>query len=115
MNNFIEGEEMVYSCFVVFLWITSLCLQVFLCEGEGCTDNETNILHYYHIALAFLTGFLFATHLPERLAPGSFDYIGKTDVMCLSTVQTRIDTESPLGSAVSIYSAGCCYWADSMT
>ncbi|CAK6973942.1 membrane progestin receptor gamma-B [Scomber scombrus] len=53
-----------------------LFYRVFLCVGEGCTDNDTNILHYYHIALASLTGFLFATHLPERLAPGSFDYIG---------------------------------------
>uniref|UniRef100_UPI003AAE7D4C membrane progestin receptor gamma-B isoform X2 n=1 Tax=Centroberyx gerrardi TaxID=166262 RepID=UPI003AAE7D4C len=53
-----------------------LFYRVFLCVGEGCTDNDTNILHYNHIALAFLTGFLFATHLPERLAPGSFDYIG---------------------------------------
>lgn len=62
-----------------------LCLlypQVFLCVGEGCTDNDTNILHYNHIALAFLTGFLFATHLPERLAPGSFDYIGKARYCC---------------------------------
>ncbi|XP_029353765.1 membrane progestin receptor gamma-B isoform X3 [Echeneis naucrates] len=53
-----------------------LFYRVFLCVGEGCTDNDTNILHCYHISLAFLTGFLFATHLPERLAPGSFDYIG---------------------------------------
>ncbi|XP_026175790.1 membrane progestin receptor gamma-B isoform X2 [Mastacembelus armatus] len=53
-----------------------LFYRVFLCVREGCTDNDTNILHYNHIALAFLTGFLFATHLPERLAPGSFDYIG---------------------------------------
>ncbi|XP_033971888.1 membrane progestin receptor gamma-B isoform X2 [Trematomus bernacchii] len=53
-----------------------LFYRVFLCVGEGCTDNDTNILHCKHIALAFLTGFLFATHLPERLAPGSFDYIG---------------------------------------
>ncbi|XP_073320802.1 membrane progestin receptor gamma-B-like isoform X1 [Pagrus major] len=53
-----------------------LFYRVFLCVGEGCTDNDTNLLHFYHIALAFLTGFLFATHLPERLAPGSFDYIG---------------------------------------
>ncbi|XP_029933644.1 membrane progestin receptor gamma-B-like isoform X2 [Myripristis murdjan] len=53
-----------------------LFYRVFVCVGEGCTDNDTNILHYYHIGLAFLTGFLFATHLPERLAPGSFDYIG---------------------------------------
>ncbi|XP_068597849.1 membrane progestin receptor gamma-B [Brachionichthys hirsutus] len=53
-----------------------LFYRVFLCVGEGCTDNDTNTLHCYHIALAFLTGFLFATHLPERLAPGSFDFIG---------------------------------------
>ncbi|CAG5859319.1 unnamed protein product [Menidia menidia] len=53
-----------------------LFYRVFLCAGEGCTDNDANILHYNHISLAFLTGFLFATHLPERLAPGSFDYIG---------------------------------------
>nr|ALL41460.1 membrane progestin receptor gamma [Bostrychus sinensis] len=53
-----------------------LFYRVFLCTGEGCTNNDTNVLHVYHIALAFLTGFLFATHLPERLAPGSFDYIG---------------------------------------
>ncbi|KAI9532109.1 Membrane progestin receptor gamma-B [Dissostichus eleginoides] len=52
-----------------------LFYRVFLCVGEGCTDNDRNILHCKHIALAFLTGFLFATHLPERLAPGSFDYI----------------------------------------
>ncbi|KAF3686671.1 Membrane progestin receptor gamma-B [Channa argus] len=53
-----------------------LFYRVFLCVGEGCTDNSTNMLHYNHITLAFLTGFLFATHLPECLAPGSFDYIG---------------------------------------
>ncbi|XP_036391644.1 membrane progestin receptor gamma-B isoform X1 [Megalops cyprinoides] len=50
--------------------------RIFVCTGEGCTDNETNALHYHHTVLAFLTAFLFATHLPERLAPGRFDYIG---------------------------------------
>uniref|UniRef100_A0A8B9G1L1 Membrane progestin receptor gamma n=1 Tax=Amazona collaria TaxID=241587 RepID=A0A8B9G1L1_9PSIT len=29
-----------------------------------------------HTAFAFLTCFIFASHLPERLAPGHFDYIG---------------------------------------
>ncbi|XP_042172949.1 membrane progestin receptor gamma-B-like isoform X2 [Oncorhynchus tshawytscha] len=53
-----------------------LFYRLYLCVGEGCTDNDTNALHHTHIALAFLTAFLFATHLPERLAPGSFDYIG---------------------------------------
>ncbi|MBN3289570.1 MPRGB protein, partial [Polypterus senegalus] len=50
--------------------------RIFLCSGEGCTNNETNALHYQHIMLAFLTAFLFVTHLPERLAPGCFDYVG---------------------------------------
>lgn len=50
--------------------------RIFVCAGEGCTDNGTNTLHYWHTSLAFLTGFLFATHLPERLAPGCFDYFG---------------------------------------
>ncbi|XP_077420604.1 membrane progestin receptor gamma-B [Vanacampus margaritifer] len=53
-----------------------LFYRLFLCEGEGCTDNDANAFHYTHMALAFLTGFLYATHLPERLAPGSFDYFG---------------------------------------
>ncbi|XP_056269711.1 membrane progestin receptor gamma-B isoform X2 [Pseudoliparis swirei] len=53
-----------------------LFYRVCMCEGEGCSDNGTNMLHVTHITLALLTGFLFATHLPERLAPGSFDYIG---------------------------------------
>lgn len=47
-----------------------------MCAGEGCTVNEANAVHYQHTSLAVFTGFLFATHLPERLAPGSFDYIG---------------------------------------
>ncbi|KAB5525915.1 hypothetical protein PHYPO_G00145710 [Pangasianodon hypophthalmus] len=53
-----------------------LFYRIFLCVGEGCTANEVNSLHVYHTLLAFLTGFLFATHLPERLAPGRFDLIG---------------------------------------
>ncbi|KAF4090996.1 hypothetical protein AMELA_G00032090 [Ameiurus melas] len=53
-----------------------LFYRIFLCVGEGCTANKVNSLHVYHIVLAFLTGFLFATHLPERLAPGRFDLVG---------------------------------------
>lgn len=53
-----------------------LFYRVFLCTGDGCTETTTNILHVYHMGLAFLTGLLFAMHFPERLAPGSFDYIG---------------------------------------
>ncbi|KTF91256.1 hypothetical protein cypCar_00003490 [Cyprinus carpio] len=53
-----------------------LFYRLFLCVGEGCTDNEANSIHVHHTLLAYLTAFLFATHLPERLAPGRFDYIG---------------------------------------
>ncbi|XP_032906444.1 membrane progestin receptor gamma isoform X2 [Amblyraja radiata] len=53
-----------------------LFYRLFICTGEGCAHNETIPIHYRHVTLAMLTGFLFATHLPERLAPGTFDYIG---------------------------------------
>ncbi|KAM8971840.1 LOW QUALITY PROTEIN: membrane progestin receptor gamma [Pelodytes ibericus] len=53
-----------------------LFYRLFLCSGEDCTHNDTYLLHIGHTVLAFLTAFLFSTHLPERLAPGRFDYVG---------------------------------------
>ncbi|XP_073693172.1 membrane progestin receptor gamma-B isoform X2 [Garra rufa] len=53
-----------------------LFYRLVLCVGEGCTNNEANSIHVQHTLLSYLTAFLFATHLPERLAPGRFDYIG---------------------------------------
>ncbi|XP_018422899.1 PREDICTED: membrane progestin receptor gamma isoform X2 [Nanorana parkeri] len=53
-----------------------LFYRLFLCSGGDCTHNAVLTLHFWHTALAFLTGFLFSTHLPERLAPGCFDYVG---------------------------------------
>ncbi|KAJ8248700.1 hypothetical protein GJAV_G00226790 [Gymnothorax javanicus] len=50
--------------------------RILVCSGEGCTDNGSNSLHCWHTTLAFLTALLFATHFPERLAPGRFDYFG---------------------------------------
>ncbi|XP_029436463.1 membrane progestin receptor delta [Rhinatrema bivittatum] len=41
-----------------------------------CSWDAAVPQHFYHLLFAFLTGFLFASHLPERLAPGRFDYIG---------------------------------------
>ncbi|KAH0620125.1 hypothetical protein JD844_014750 [Phrynosoma platyrhinos] len=49
--------------------------QLYLCEASGCHESVVPV-HYRHTALALLTCFLFATHLPERLAPGLFDYVG---------------------------------------
>ncbi|XP_069796514.1 membrane progestin receptor delta [Narcine bancroftii] len=50
--------------------------RLFLCWGEDCSHNTSVPTHYCHLLFAFLTCFLFASHLPERLAPGCFDYIG---------------------------------------
>ncbi|XP_061451371.1 membrane progestin receptor gamma isoform X2 [Rhineura floridana] len=52
-----------------------LFYRLYLCAARSCTDSVIPI-HYKHIAFACLTCFLFAMHLPERLAPGLFDYIG---------------------------------------
>ena len=55
-----------------------LC-QLGLCWGRGrsCGQEALSTSHGYHLFCALLTGFLFASHLPERLAPGRFDYIGE--------------------------------------
>ncbi|XP_053574467.1 membrane progestin receptor gamma isoform X2 [Bombina bombina] len=53
-----------------------LFYRLFLCSGSGCTQNASIIIHKWHTIFAFLTAFLFSTHLPERLAPGHFDYVG---------------------------------------
>ncbi|KAM8814725.1 membrane progestin receptor delta isoform 2-T2 [Rhynchonycteris naso] len=49
-----------------------------LCWGRGhsCGQEALSTSHSYHLLCALLTGFLFTSHLPERLAPGRFDYIG---------------------------------------
>ncbi|KAL6032682.1 hypothetical protein STEG23_025046 [Scotinomys teguina] len=48
-----------------------------LCWGRAhnCGQEALSSSHGYHLICALLTGFLFAAHLPERLAPGRFDYI----------------------------------------
>ncbi|XP_048363084.1 membrane progestin receptor delta isoform X1 [Sphaerodactylus townsendi] len=53
-----------------------LFYRLFFCFGEDCTWNDAIAGYFYHLFFALLTGFLFASHLPERLAPGRFDYIG---------------------------------------
>ncbi|XP_004402977.1 PREDICTED: progestin and adipoQ receptor family member 6 isoform X4 [Odobenus rosmarus divergens] len=45
-------------------------------RGPSCGQEALSANHSYHLLCALLTGFLFASHLPERLAPGRFDYIG---------------------------------------
>lgn len=49
-----------------------------LCWGgaHSCGRDALSSNHGYHLLCALLSGFLFAARLPERLAPGRFDYIG---------------------------------------
>lgn len=53
--------------------------QLQLCWGRthSCGQEALSSSHTYHLLCALLTGFLFAARLPERLAPGRFDYIGE--------------------------------------
>ncbi|XP_023390063.1 membrane progestin receptor delta [Pteropus vampyrus] len=44
--------------------------------GHSCGREALSPSHGYHLLCALLTGSLFASRLPERLAPGRFDYIG---------------------------------------
>eukprot|EP00069_Balaena_mysticetus_P005969 bmy_05033T0 len=37
--------------------------------------NEATLYHQKHMAMTLLASFLYSAHLPERLAPGRFDYI----------------------------------------
>ncbi|KAL1778339.1 progestin and adipoQ receptor family member 6 isoform X1 [Sigmodon hispidus] len=55
-----------------------LFYRLLLCWGRAhsCGPEALSSSHAYHLLCALLTGFLFAARLPERLAPGRFDYIG---------------------------------------
>ncbi|XP_076006335.1 membrane progestin receptor delta [Genypterus blacodes] len=53
---------------------TPLLYKLLLCLGGSCGSSEAYLC--YHLLFAFLTCFLFTAHLPERLAPGRFDYFG---------------------------------------
>lgn len=53
-----------------------LVYRILLCCGGGCSHSDALSSHSYHLLFAFLTCFLFTSHLPERLAPGRFDYFG---------------------------------------
>ncbi|XP_039214476.1 membrane progestin receptor delta isoform X1 [Crotalus tigris] len=53
-----------------------LFFRLLFCFGDDCTWNDSVASYFYHLFFALLTGFLFASHLPERLAPGRFDFIG---------------------------------------
>ncbi|XP_004451097.1 membrane progestin receptor gamma [Dasypus novemcinctus] len=43
---------------------------------EESVGNEACLYHQKHMAMTLLASFFYSAHLPERLAPGRFDYIG---------------------------------------
>ncbi|XP_020956238.1 membrane progestin receptor gamma isoform X1 [Sus scrofa] len=49
--------------------------RLFLFPGESA-QNEATMYHQKHMAMTLLASFFYSAHLPERLAPGRFDYIG---------------------------------------
>ncbi|XP_008069448.1 membrane progestin receptor gamma [Carlito syrichta] len=49
--------------------------RLLLPPGESA-QNEATPYHQKHVLLTLLASFLYSAHLPERLAPGRFDYIG---------------------------------------
>ncbi|XP_031202174.1 membrane progestin receptor gamma isoform X1 [Mastomys coucha] len=49
--------------------------RLFLFPGES-SRNEAMLYHQKHMVMTLLASFLYSAHLPERLAPGRFDYIG---------------------------------------
>ncbi|XP_008248030.1 membrane progestin receptor gamma isoform X1 [Oryctolagus cuniculus] len=49
--------------------------RLFLFPGES-GQNEATLYHQKHMVMTLLASFLYSAHLPERLAPGRFDYIG---------------------------------------
>ncbi|NWV81500.1 MPRGB protein, partial [Dasyornis broadbenti] len=54
-----------------------LFFRLWRCLGRGCSEGSGSIpLHFRHSLCAFLTGLLFTSRLPERLAPGAFDFLG---------------------------------------
>ncbi|XP_051921184.1 membrane progestin receptor delta isoform X1 [Hippocampus zosterae] len=66
------------AAFVVPFMFDSLPVfyRLLLCCVGRCSPSEALLSHFYQVTLAFLTCFLFTSHLPERLAPGRFDYFG---------------------------------------
>lgn len=53
-----------------------LFYRLLFCFGEDCNSNMAISSYICHLFCALLTVILFASHLPERLAPGRFDYFG---------------------------------------
>ncbi|KAK2501478.1 hypothetical protein MC885_015456, partial [Smutsia gigantea] len=53
--------------------------RLFLFPGESA-QHEATLCHQRHMAMTLLASFFYSAHVPERLAPGCFDYIGESSL-----------------------------------
>ncbi|KFO38029.1 membrane progestin receptor gamma isoform X1 [Fukomys damarensis] len=61
-------------------------------------QNEAILYHWKHMAMTLLASFFYSAHLPERLAPGLFDYVGHSHQLfhvCV-ILATHMQTEAIL-------------------
>uniref|UniRef100_A0A9J7X137 Progestin and adipoQ receptor family member VI n=3 Tax=Cyprinus carpio TaxID=7962 RepID=A0A9J7X137_CYPCA len=86
----------LFDSFPLFYRLLSCC-------WGSCSPSEALASHSYHLLFAFLTCFLFASHLPERLAPGRFDYIGHSHQLfhVCAVVGTHFQMEAVLTDMAS--------------
>ncbi|XP_028280769.1 membrane progestin receptor delta isoform X2 [Parambassis ranga] len=80
-----------------------LFYRIFLCCRGSCGPSDALSSHCYHVLFAFLTCFLFTAHLPERLAPGRFDYFGHSHQLfhVSAVVGTHFQMEGVIADMVS--------------
>ncbi|XP_046885097.1 membrane progestin receptor delta isoform X2 [Hypomesus transpacificus] len=80
-----------------------LFYRLLLCCGGNCSHSDALSSHCYHLLFAVLTCFLFASHLPERLAPGRFDYFGHSHQLfhICAVVGTHFQMEAVLADMTS--------------
>ncbi|XP_048849826.1 membrane progestin receptor delta-like [Brienomyrus brachyistius] len=80
-----------------------LFYRLLLCCMGSCAHSQAVASHCYYLVFAFLTCFLFASHLPERLAPGRFDYIGHSHQLfhICAVVGTHFQMEAVLQDMTS--------------
>ncbi|KAM7421451.1 hypothetical protein PAMA_015539 [Pampus argenteus] len=80
-----------------------LFYRILLCCGGSCSASEALSSHCYHLLFAVLTCFLFTAHLPERLAPGRFDYFGHSHQLfhISAVVGTHFQMEGVLADMAS--------------
>ncbi|XP_061885179.1 membrane progestin receptor delta [Entelurus aequoreus] len=71
--------------------------------GGSSNPSEEDLSHTYQVSFALLTCFLFTSHLPERLAPGRFDYFGHSHQLfhVSAVVATHFQMQAIIGDMTS--------------